>query len=96
MKLYLKNAQYFLHLDWEFPADRGGTKEDKPNFTKFIQEFRQYIEEEILDENNSSKLILSAAVAAGKKRIDEGYEVSQIALHLDFINLMAFDFKGSW
>jgi GH18 family chitinase len=41
-------------------------------------------------------LVFSAAVAAGKKRIDTGYEVAKIAPHLDFINLMAFDFKGSW
>lgn len=35
------------------------------------------------------QLILSIAVAAGKKRIDQGYEVQKIAGELDFINLMA-------
>jgi hypothetical protein len=34
------------------------------------------------------RLILSAAVAAGKERIDTGYEVSQLSADLDFINLM--------
>ena len=31
---------------------------------------------------------MSAAVAAGKERIDKGYEISQLSADLDFINLM--------
>jgi GH18 family chitinase len=61
----------------------------------FVQEFREAIDREAFEQDRE-KLIMSAAVAAGKKRIDTGYEVAKIAPHLDFINLMAFDFKGSW
>jgi GH18 family chitinase len=64
-----------------------GNPEDKPNFSLFINEFRQAINEELLDENKEP-LILSAAVAAGKARIDKGYEIDKIAKDLDFINLM--------
>jgi GH18 family chitinase len=37
----------------------------------------------------SKKLILSAAVSAGKKRINEGYEIEPLCREVDFINLMA-------
>ncbi|RNA25663.1 chitotriosidase-1 [Brachionus plicatilis] len=84
-----------IDLDWEFPGDRGGDASDKPNFTKLIKEFRQSIIDESLDQDQD-QLILSIAVAAGKKRIDQGYEVKKIAGELDFVNLMAFDFHGNW
>ena len=35
---------------------------------------------------------MSIAVAAGKKRIDQGYDVKEIAPEVDFINLMAYIF----
>ena len=77
------------NLDWEFPGDvhRGGSVDDKPNFTFFIKELRKAINEEPLEENREP-LVLSAAVAAGKKRIEAGYEVSKIVNELDFVNLM--------
>ncbi|CAF0742100.1 unnamed protein product [Brachionus calyciflorus] len=84
-----------IDLDWEFPGDRGGSPQDKPNFTKLIKEFRKAIADESIEEEKE-QIILSIAVAAGKKRIDQGYEVKEIAPELDFINLMAFDFHGNW
>ena len=77
-----------IDLDWEFPADRGGSPDDKPNLTLLIKEFRQAINEEASMEGRD-KLVLSAAVAAGKRRIDIGYDIAEIAANLDFINLMA-------
>jgi chitinase len=73
--------------DWEFPGDRGGTPEDKPNFTKLVQEFRIEIENEKL-EDEQDPLLMSAAVAAGKNRVNNGYEIKEISQELDFINLM--------
>jgi GH18 family chitinase len=53
-----------------------------------FDKFRQAINEELIEENQE-QIILSAAVAAGRNRIDQGYEVKEIVNELDFINLMA-------
>jgi chitinase len=59
-------------LDWEYPGSRNGSRPtDKYFFTILIKEM-----------NNAFKphnFILSAAVAAGKPNIDNGYEIRQIS-----------------
>ncbi|XP_048448809.1 acidic mammalian chitinase-like, partial [Rhincodon typus] len=44
----------------------------------------------------SAKLLITAAVAAGKDKIDASYEVSKISKYLDFISVMTYDFHGHW
>lgn len=39
---------------------------------------------------------LTAAVAAGKDKIDAGYDVPEISKYLDAIHLMSYDLHGSW
>ena len=36
---------------------------------------------------------MSAAVAAGKRRVENGYEVKEVSQELDFINLMTWILK---
>ncbi|KAK7004200.1 chitinase [Biomphalaria glabrata] len=43
-----------------------------------------------------SRLLLSAAVAACKDIVDKAYEISLISKVFDYINLMSYDFYGSW
>ncbi len=52
-----------------------------------MQEFRIEIENEKLEDEQDS-LLMSAAVAAGKNRVNNGYEIKEISQELDFINLM--------
>ena len=40
--------------------------------------------------------LVSAAVSAGKTTIDDAYDVPTLGQYLDFINVMSYDFKGSW
>ncbi len=75
--------------DWEFPASRGGIPDDKPNFTLFVQELRFSVNNESLSNSKQEKILISAAVAAGKEQIDKGYQVKEFVKELDFINLMA-------
>uniref|UniRef100_A0A4W5LYV1 GH18 domain-containing protein n=1 Tax=Hucho hucho TaxID=62062 RepID=A0A4W5LYV1_9TELE len=44
----------------------------------------------------NAQLMLTAAVSAGKGTIDAGYEIAEIAKSLDFINVMTYDFHGTW
>ena len=41
-------------------------------------------------------LLLSAAVSPAKFRVNDGYDVARISRHLDFINVMTYDFHGQW
>lgn len=78
-----------LDVDWEYPSNREGARpEDKENFVLLIRELRQ--------EFDKYGYLLTAAVAAGEATMSTAYNVPEISKDFDFINVMAYDFRGAW
>ena len=84
-----------LDVNWEHPAGRGNSPAgDKQKFTQLI---RKLLNAFIKDSNeNKPRLLLTAAVSAGIKTIESGYEVKILGNLLDWINLMTYDLHGHW
>lgn len=78
-------------VDWEFPAVGGLPEnvrrpEDRRNFTLLLEALRAAL---------GPQAILTAAVGAGRAQI-EALETDQFHRSLDFLNVMTYDFHGSW
>jgi chitinase len=60
-----------------------------------VQELRAAYDAEA-QQTGKPKLLVTAAVAAGKTTIESGYEISKICQDLDYISLMSYDLEGAW
>ncbi|XP_054432464.1 chitinase-3-like protein 1 [Pteronotus mesoamericanus] len=78
-----------LDLAWLYPGRR-----DKRHLTTLLKEMKAKFVQEA--RKGPGRLLLSAAVSAGKVALDRGYDVAQLAQHLDFVSLMTYDFHGAW
>ncbi|KAI9516142.1 hypothetical protein NQZ68_018987 [Dissostichus eleginoides] len=95
IKILRENGFDGLNLDWRNPRGAGSTSQDKQRFTMLCKELKDAFEYEGETANRDS-LIISASVSAEKATIDASYQIPQIAKHLDFINVLTFDFHGPW
>jgi chitinase len=81
-----------IDIDWEYPVACGlacGSPEDRDNYTALLAEFRRQLDAE------RPGLLLSVAVGAGIDKI-RVTDPGAYAQHLDYINVMTYDFHGSW
>ncbi|XP_027144341.1 chitinase-3-like protein 1 [Larimichthys crocea] len=84
-----------INLDWRYPGGAGSVPQDKLGFTQLCKELKDAFETEGT-ETNRDRLFVAASVSAERATINASYEVEKIAMHLDFINVLTFDFRGPW
>ena len=84
-----------IDIDWEYPGDaeRDGKPADKQNFTFLLRGIRDSLNQ--LGSQTGSKYLLTGAFSASKKNMAH-IEWHKISPFLDAINLMTYDFYGSW
>ena len=85
-----------IDIDWEYPVSGGlnaGTPADKQNYTELLKEFRSELNAE--EAKDSRRYSLSIAAPAGPSIIPN-LESAKIGGVLDWMNLMSYDFHGSW
>ena len=93
-----------IDIDWEYPGSCGETcsarpEQDVANFTALLAEFRKQLEAaegEVLSATESRpEYLLTIAAPAGAAHYAP-IELGAIHGSLDWINIMAYDFHGSW
>uniref|UniRef100_A0A914Z7P6 Chitinase n=1 Tax=Panagrolaimus superbus TaxID=310955 RepID=A0A914Z7P6_9BILA len=82
------NKYYFdgIDIDWEYPESG-----DKENFAKLLKA-SFFVDLKAV----SNKKLVTIATASDSVKINAGYDVSEIAKSVDFVNVMTYDFHGSW
>ncbi|XP_074078507.1 chitinase-3-like protein 1 [Macrotis lagotis] len=79
-----------LDLAWLYPGQK-----DKEYYTLLLQEMAAEFSKEA-QRTGKERLLLSAALPAGRVKLDEGYDIGKISEYLDFINFMTYNFHGAW
>ena len=84
-----------IDIDWEFPGltDHNGTPADTHNYTLLLRTLRDSLDGYGLAIGRHC--LLSAALPAGLP-FAANFEMREVAGLLDFLNIMTYDFTGSW
>jgi len=85
-------------IDWEFPGVGDGSRhEDKENFTLLLQQIRADLNDLAFQENRllADPYLLTIASGASSWYLAL-IEVDKILSLLDYLNIMTYDFYGSW
>jgi len=87
-----------VDIDWEYPVCCGlSTNQyrpaDKQNYTLLMAELRAQLDAAAAADGR--EYLLTIAAAAGYDKL-ANYELLGISQHLDWINVMTYDFRGAW
>jgi chitinase len=84
-----------IDIDWEYPGykERGGSPDDKNNFTKLIKGIRQNLDDLTIKTNKN--YLLTAAFSASADNMMH-IDWAAVTPSLSSINLMTYDFEGTW
>lgn len=84
-----------IDLDWEYPgyAPHGGSPADKDNFTLLLQELREALN--VLSQQTGKAYLITSCFGAAQSHMQH-IDWENILPLVDWINLMTYDFHGSW
>jgi chitinase len=96
-KMFAKNSVDFLDtygfdgldLDWEFPSEK-----DKDNLAFLLYDIREFMTAR--ESKTGKKYILTVAVTGNPLYISKMYNVSSLNQFCDYINIMAYEYRGPW
>lgn len=85
-----------IDIDWEFPClvDHKGTPSDKQNYTKLLQITKDSLN--AYGKQTGKHYLLTAALPASAFGVQRSFEMEKVASLLDLLNVMTYDFNGSW
>jgi chitinase len=87
-----------IDIDWEYPGQTGAGNthrpEDKAHFTLMLKDLREGLDS-LARTNGHPGYLLTIAAGAGQRFLDFT-EMDKAQHYLDFINIMTYDFTGSW
>lgn len=100
-KTFIKSVKHILmkymldgiDLDWEFPALHNVAadwkeKRERQHFSQLLREIRmEYIREK-------KNYLLTVAVAAPETIVNIAYDIDQLNLYVDYVNIMTYDFHS--
>ena len=88
-----------IDLDWEYPGQIGNNNpfraEDRENFTHALALLREKLDSLAAAQGRSEKYLLTIATGANQAYI-ENTDLGKASEYLDYVNIMSYDFRGSW
>ena len=84
-----------IDIDWEYPGyvEHNGTPADMANSTSLFEILHDSLD--AYGKQTRKKILLSAALPATADHLS-GFEVEKLANILDMLNVMTYDYNGSW
>jgi len=76
-----------LDIDWEYPVTRQGVQEDYANLVLLMEALRSAF---------GTTYLLTIAIPASIDKLTQGYNMANLAQHVDWFHLMSYDIYGAW
>ncbi|KAM8780275.1 acidic mammalian chitinase-like [Rhynchonycteris naso] len=84
-----------LDIGWEYLGNCGSPADTQQLSTVLLKKLYEAFEQKAM-QSNKPRLLISAAMSAGKGTIETVYQIPEMSKYMDLINVMTYDLRGSW